>query len=277
MRKLININDDWEFTPAFDDDFLNGESDMRVTTVRLPHTCKVTPYNYFDENIYQMVCGYRKRLDLNERGNRRAFICFGAAAHYAKVYLDGELIGEHKSGYTAFEFELVTDNPAPLLAVELDTRESLNFPPFGKVIDYMTYGGLYREVRLEFREDSYIADLFAKPSIPESIRVTPKMNPKLVAGITFDGVIDCDMDIIGSADAIHYSVFEKDSDRAIYEVTVNASKYCTLTIPRVHLWDPLSPALYEMKAELIKDGAVIDTLSRRVGFRRSEFKKDGFY
>lgn len=277
MRKLININGDWEFTPAFDDDFLNGESDMRVTTVRLPHTCKVTPYNYFDENIYQMVCGYRKRLDLSERGDRRAFICFGAAAHYAKVYLDGELIGEHKSGYTAFEFELVTDNPAPLLAVELDTRESLNFPPFGKVIDYMTYGGLYREVRLEFREDSYIDDIFAKPSIPDSIRVTPKMNPKLVAGLTFDGVIDCDLDIIGSADAIHYSVFEKDSDRAIYEIIINTSKSCTLTIPRVHLWDPLSPALYELRADLIKDGTVIDTLSRRVGFRRAEFKKDGFY
>lgn len=275
MRKIININDDWEFTPVFDSDFLKGAGNTEQ--VRLPHTCKVTPYNYFDENIYQMVCGYRKRLDLSERGDRRVFICFGAAAHYAKVYLDGELIGEHKSGYTAFEFELVTDNPAPLLAVELDTRESLNFPPFGKVIDYMTYGGLYREVRLEFREKSYIADVFAKPSIPDSIRVTPKMNPKLVAGLTFDGVIDCETEIVGSADAIRYAVFEKGSDFALYEITVNAGKYCILTIPRVHLWDPLSPALYELKAELIKDGTVIDTLSRRVGFRRAEFKKDGFY
>lgn len=275
MRKIININDDWEFTPVFDSDFLKGAGNTEQ--VRLPHTCKVTPYNYFDENIYQMVCGYRKRLDLSERGDRRVFICFGAAAHYAKVYLDGELIGEHKSGYTAFEFELVTDNPAPLLAVELDTRESLNFPPFGKVIDYMTYGGLYREVRLEYREESYIADVFVKPSIPDSIRVTPKMNPKLVAGLSFDGVIDCETEIIGNADAIRYSVFEKGSTSALYEITVNAGKYCILTIPRVHLWDPLSPALYELKAELIKDGTVIDTLSRRVGFRRAEFKKDGFY
>ena len=275
MRKCIDINDNWEFTPVFDSDFLKGAGNTEQ--VRLPHTCKVTPYNYFDENIYQMVCGYRKRLDLSERGDRRVFICFGAAAHYAKVYLDGELIGEHKSGYTAFEFELVTDNPAPLLAVELDTRESLNFPPFGKVIDYMTYGGLYREVRLEFREDSYLADVFAKSSIPDSIRVTPKMNPKLVAGLTFDGVIDCETEIVGSADAIRYAVFEKGSDFALYEITVDAGKYCILTVPRVHLWDPLSPALYELRAELMKDGAVIDTLSRRVGFRRAEFKKDGFY
>ena len=223
-----------------------------------------------------MVCGYRKRLDLSERGGRRAFICFGAAAHYAKVYLDGELIGEHKSGYTAFEFELVTENPHPLLAVELDTRESLNFPPFGKVIDYLTYGGLYRGVRLEFREDSYIADLFAKPSIPDSIRVTPKMNPKLVASLTFDGVIDCETELVGTADAIRYTVLDQDG-ASIYENTVKAERDCRLTVEHVHLWDALSPALYDLRAELLKDGAVVDTLSRRIGFRRAQFKKDGFF
>lgn len=75
---------------------MNGENaeDVTVEQVRLPHTCKVTPFHYFDESIYRMVCGYRRRLDLSDRGDRRAFICFGAAAHYAKVYLDGELIAE---------------------------------------------------------------------------------------------------------------------------------------------------------------------------------------
>ena len=34
------------------------------------------------------------------------------------------------------------------LVVKVDSRESVNIPPFGFVIDYMTYGGLYREVWL---------------------------------------------------------------------------------------------------------------------------------
>ena len=180
-----------------------------------------------------MVCGYRKRLDLSDRDSRRVFVCFGAAAHYAKVYIDGELIGEHKSGYTAFEFELVTDNPAPLLAVELDTRESLNFPPFGKVIDYMTYGGLYREVRIEYREDSYIRDVFAKPIVPDAIRVSSKANPKLVAGLTFDGVIDCELDIVGDADAVRLSVYHKDSDKVVAEATVPSVQLFTFTAPGI--------------------------------------------
>ena len=275
MRKLIDINNNWEFTPSFSSEFMNGGGEAQ--TVRLPHTCAETPYDYFDESIYQMVCGYRKRLDLSDRNGRRAFVCFGAAAHYAKVYLDGELIGEHKSGYTAFEFELVTDNPAPLLAVELDTRESLNFPPFGKVIDYMTYGGLYREVRIEYREDSYIQDMFAKPTVPDAIRVSSKANPKLVAGLSFDGVIDCELDIVGKADSVRLTVYQQDSDTAIAEATVPFGGEYSITVSRAHLWDPLSPALYEVKAELLCGDTVIDSVSRIIGFRRAEFKKDGFY
>ncbi len=242
MRKIYDINDNWEFTPVFGGEFLNGENaeDVTVEQVRLPHTCKVTPFHYFDESIYQMVCGYRRRLDLSDRGDRRAFICFGAAAHYAKVYLDGELIGEHKSGYTAFEFELVTDNPTPLLAVELDTRESLNFPPFGKVIDYLTYGGLYRESRLEFREQSFLDDVFAKPSVPDAIRVSSKANPRLVAGLSFDGVIDCDPDIIGDADEVHMSVTQKDDDTVLSEVTVPVGGSEEQGgVPEAALWDGL--------------------------------------
>ena len=275
MRQIIHINNDWEFTPAFDEGFLKGEGSGEP--VRLPHTCKVLPFHYFSENEYQMVCGYRRRLDLSALSGRRAFICFGAAAHEAKVYLDGELIGVHRGGYTAFEFEMITENPTPLLCVELDTRESLNIPPFGKVIDYLTYGGLYREVRLEFREESYLRDVFAKPSIPATIRVAPNMNKRLIAGLSFDGVIDAEIDLIGTADTVRLTVSEKDSGEILAQKTYPTGKSCTITVPRAHLWDILSPALYDLKVELMKDGRIIDELTRRVGFRRAEFKTDGFY
>lgn len=38
------------------------------------------------------------------------------------------------------------------IVVKLCSRESLNIPPFGKVIDYMTYGGIYRPAHLEILE-----------------------------------------------------------------------------------------------------------------------------
>ena len=54
-----------------------------------------------------------------------------------------------------------------LLTVQLDTREDPTIPPFGFVIDYLTYGGLYREVWLkasaESRLDRFVR-LHARPT-----------------------------------------------------------------------------------------------------------------
>lgn len=275
MRKIIPINNGWEFTPDFSEAFLSGGGTAQ--TVRLPHTCAVTPFHYFDESVYQMVCGYRKRLDLSDAEGRRIFIRFGAAAHYAKIYLDGVFIGEHFGGYTAFELELHPDNPKPLLCVELDTRESLDIPPFGHVIDYMTYGGLYREVQLEYRSESYISDLFPKPSIPKNVRVSPRTKDKLIAGLTFEGTIDCEIETVGEADALRLYLTQKDDDKVICEKTCCVCDDFTLTAPAVHLWDIKSPVLYDLHAELIKNDKVIDAVCRRIGFRRAGFKADGFY
>ncbi|MBQ9248016.1 MAG: glycoside hydrolase family 2 protein [Ruminococcus sp.] len=275
MRKIIPLNNGWEFTSEFSETFLSGGG--KAQSVRLPHTCAVTPFHYFDESVYQMVCGYRKQLDLSDAEGRRVFICFGAAAHYAKIYLDGKFIGEHFGGYTAFELELKTDNPKPVLCVELDTRETLDIPPFGHVIDYMTYGGLYREVQLEYRSESYIADLFPKPSIPKNIRVSPRTKDKLIAGLTFDGTIDCEIETVGEADALRLYLTQKDDDKVICEKTCGVSGDFTLKAPSVHLWDIKSPVLYDLHADLIQNDKVIDSLCRRIGFRRAGFKADGFY
>ena len=43
------------------------------------------------------------------------------------------------------------------------------------------------------------------------------------------------------------------------------------------LWDLEHPELYEVKTELICDGKLMDERIDRIGFRRAEFKKDGFY
>lgn len=77
-------------------------------------------------------------------------------------------MGEHHCGYTAFTVDL-TDNVLygqdNLLCVRLDSRENLNVPPFGYVIDYMTYGGIYRDVRLEVKEKVSLSDIFVHTAI----------------------------------------------------------------------------------------------------------------
>ena len=54
MRKYLNEN--WIFTEEFTEELLKENSLISgMKQVRLPHTCKETPFHYFDEHIYQML------------------------------------------------------------------------------------------------------------------------------------------------------------------------------------------------------------------------------
>ena len=49
-------NDGWLFTPQFDPSLLEPDcSGLELEPVRLPHTVKSLPFNYCNENDYQMI------------------------------------------------------------------------------------------------------------------------------------------------------------------------------------------------------------------------------
>lgn len=163
-----SLCDNWEFTSEWSSDFLNGKGAAQA--VRLPHTCRELPLHCIDHADYQMLCGYRRTLDIpEEMRGKRLFLQLDGAAHIATVYVNGQEAATHRCGYTAFRVELtglVSFGKSNLLAVKLDTSENPEIPPFGFVVDYLTYGGLYREAWLDVRENAYISDIFvATPTL----------------------------------------------------------------------------------------------------------------
>ena len=251
----IYINNDWQFA-----EILPGEKSERWKQVRLPHTCKELPYHYFSEEEYQMVCGYRKVLDVpKEWEGKCVLLTIEGAAHYAQVFLDGRKCGEHYSGYTAFTIDLSANlkyGEDNTLTIRLDTRESLNIPPFGFVVDYMTYGGIYRDVYLEVKEQTYLADVFVKPEI----------SGRVVSEVTVRG--DCDGMMLRQFAVV-------DGQRTL----IAEGNGATLEgrVENVRLWDVDQPTLYAIETELVRDGCILDTHRVRVGFRSAEFRADGFY
>ena len=185
MRIKLNLNHQWDYVQCFTEAFAAGEACPESQAVDLPHSCAVTPFHYFDESVYQTVCGYRRFLDVPaEWAGKRVFLHVGAAAHRAEVFVDGKKLAEHRCGYTAFRVDLtgaITPGARALLVLRVDSRESLDQPPFGLVVDYMTYGGLYREVWLEICEQSAIDDVFARSAVRDG-----------------EGVLTADVTLMGS-------------------------------------------------------------------------------
>ena len=292
----IALNRDWTFTRQFDEAFLGGAGSFE--TVDLPHTCVETPYDYFDESIYQMVCGYRRVLSVPaEWAGRRVFLNIGAAGHSAEVYVDGRKLNEHRCGYTAFTTEL-TDALTPgrdaLLVIKVDSREQQDLPPFGYVIDYMTYGGLYREVSLEVYEGAFVEDVCVRPEIPEgAARLTGRENDRRIAAVRFEGRVETTVTLRGDVDPARCSLRQTVTRCGEDRPTVSAQAPLTalkrepeapdrmciaraFKMPDAALWDIRSPALYRLETALVCDGAVLDRHVTTFGFRRTEWRPNAF-
>ena len=257
MRSLCNH---WEFVENWFDGFATGDGQGEI--VRLPHTTKELPLHYADHRAYQMVCGYRKNLELGEDlAGKRIFLQFDGAGHIATVFVNGQELTTHRTGYTGFRVD-ITDavklGGENILAVKLDATENGAVPPFGFVIDYLTYGGLYREVWLDIREESYIDDIYV---------TTPQLD-QLRVQVTAVKDENCTYQL-------NLSTLEGE---LLQESTYPASKDAILLYcPKVKPWSCEDPQRYLLTVKLIKDGHVLDTQSVKIGFRTAEFKTDGFY
>jgi len=247
---MLSLCCGWEFTPEWSEEFLLGHGSF--ASVRLPHTVKELSLHYADRTEYEMVSGYRRMLSVPKQlDGKRLFLQFDGAAHIATVFVNGVETITHKSGYTAFRVEitsLVHPGDDNLIAVRLDSTENPSVPPFGFVIDYLTFGGLYREVWLDIREETFIEDIFV---------TTPYLGTAHVA-VTFSS---------GQPQECSARILDMEGN------VVGASGWaCTgelnVRVENAKEWNPDSPNLYVCEV-LLRNG---DAVRSTFGFRTIEFK-----
>src|SRR5919204_6163503 len=167
-RLVLPINRSWRYSPSVPAGFeAPAFDDSAFERVVVPHTNKRLPWHSFDDKSYEFISAYRRHFKLpREARGKHVFLDFEGVMTASTVWINGQLLGEYKGGYTPFSFELTPhlnwdgDN---VLAVAVDSTERADIPPFGYEIDYLTFGGIYREVALRVVPGTFIENIFAKP------------------------------------------------------------------------------------------------------------------
>ena len=255
MRILLDFNDDWLF---------EGRDH-----VSLPHNALELPFSYFDEKAYQKVFTYEKSFTADPGwAGKEVSLRFDGAMANAAVRLNGQLITRHADGYTPFTARLsgILKPGVNHISVTIDGAENPAIPPFGNVIDYLTYAGLYREVWLDIAAPVFISNVkIETPDVLDAEKrlsaqvwlANPQGKPlsgKLVARLKQGDTV------IASAET---------------EVTGAEAQVVMTGLTGIRLWQPTDPALYTLDLTLeTPDG--IDTLSERFGFRQVRFTPQGF-
>lgn len=265
MVETMYINNSWTFYPE--------EHPEQKKIVRLPHTNCELPFNYFDERRYQFVSVYEKDLIFPEEwAGSSISLRFEGIAQSAKVYLNGEAVGEHRNGYTQFTCPL--EKAAKFgeinhIKVVTDARESQDFPPFGHVIDYLTYGGIYREVALEVRGSAVLDRLFVQAGDIYSKDKTFQVSFEAECSMDRQNrPITADLAVSDGSEVL----MEKKGER----VTVGSNTF-RFHSDRLQTWDLEHPTIYELTVTLHFDGEVTDIQKTTFGLREAVFKRDGFY
>src|SRR4030088_2974356 len=166
-RLVFPMNRNWRYSrSSFEGAHSKEFDDSGFERVVIPHANVRLPWHGFDEKTYEFVSIYRRHFKLPaEARGKRVFIDFEGAMTASTVWINGTRLGEYQGGYTPFSFELTPHLDAHgenVLAVELDSSERPDIPPFGDEIDYLTFGGIYREVFLRVVPTTFIENVFVK-------------------------------------------------------------------------------------------------------------------
>ena len=260
-------NDGWLFAPVFTPALVQPDRAEELTPVRVPHTVKLLPYNYCNENDYQRLSGYRKEFFApKEWEGRTVLLTFGAVAHDATVFCNGRRMFHHGCGYTAFTVDLTAAlrlGQKNVVAVRCDSREDLNIPPFGGQLDGLTYGGIYRAVSLDIKEPAYLRDIFIEAKAEGDFRIYSS---------TVGETVGC---------TLQAEIRSPSGSRALYQGELSLPIVGTLN--GVHPWSLEHPSLYTLTVWLIRPGTngppdrLLDERSTRFGFRTLQFVAGGLY
>ena len=291
MGQRIYLDRKWRFNEKFEEGMI-AEPMEESTLINIPHTVKETPLSYFDESIYQMESAYQKSIFAPVQWDGKVvLLTFEAVGHSCDIYVNGKHVKHHNCGYTAITCdvsELLKYGEENLITVKVNSKETLNQPPFGYVIDYMTYGGIYRDVYFEIKEQTHFTDIFLQPSLLERVS-TSKRAPKQIKMMKVQGILktECYLtkNIYELAVGEHVFIRQYLDEDLIISQPVggleesNDGYLLRLTTgpTTVKLWDIESPHLYNIKTQLVIDDEVVDEHEAAVGFRSSEFRKNGYY
>jgi beta-galactosidase len=278
-RLILSMNRNWRFSRSAKPEAHERHfDDSAFERVVIPHANIGLPWHSFDDKDYEFVSVYRRRFKLPQAAQgHRVFVDFEGVMTASTVWLNGTRLGEYKGGYTPFSFELTPHldfQEENVIAVEVDSTERADIPPFGHQIDYLTFGGIYREVALRIVPSTFIENIFARTL--DVLTANPKLK------------VDCFLQHLEPLkSALTLEVSLRDGDRIIASGTQRiapaapAQDPARHTVPlekigRVELWDVPRPKLYSVQVRLLRGSQLVDEDTRRIGFREARFTDHGF-
>lgn len=275
FRQTIDLSGLWDFRFDPEDQGTGGGWSEGLSEARPIAVPASWNDQFADWRDYLGPAWYQTRFALPWGWDQhRVNLRFGSVNYLAEVWLNGVRLGEHEGGHLPFVFDVTehVQREGNLLVVRVDGTlapdrvppgdiplpltdeddENAPFPsgPFGSFpdtsFDWFPFCGIHRPVLMTATPYGGIDDLTVVTDIDGSAGL---VRVRLEAG---------------EATAARFTLRGHGAD---VSTEVDPTQEGVLTVADAALWSPDAPNLYDLTAELLKDGQVYDRYTLPVGIR----------
>ena len=257
--------------PRFREAQKSDYDDSAWQPIDLPHTWNAHDVTDEMSGYWRGIGWYRRHFKVDVRhSHKRAFLEFEGVNSVSEFWLNDKSLGEHRGGYTSFEFD-VTDRlrfgaADNVLTVKVDNLYHSTIPPTVKT-DYNFYGGIYRDSWIRYCEPTYVEEI---------VWTTPVVNKEsaelsVAARVMNKTSQACDFSVIHEILDPNGRLAKAVSAAVSVSPAGASHSGCSVTLDRPLLWGPDSPSVYSIRTTLTIAGGVVDRLETPLGFRWFKF------
>ncbi len=288
LRRETRLDADWRFhlgEVRFSNRVVLADYDDRTwQQVRLPHDYVLDGAgNYSPTNTRNhgylpvQAAWYRKHLFIPKSNQGKTLrLEFEGVFRDSQVWLNGQLLGAHASGYTPFQFDitkLARCGAENVITVRVDPREFEGW--------WYEGGGIYRHVSLTALDRLHVATWGTY--IVSNVH-NEKQGSTAEAELTIETTIQNDGAQPAQCGVVSEIVSpDGKTVKTVKGVRLIAAADRTLTvqhavIERPQLWSIETPRLYQLRTTILKDGRPVDSTTTAFAIRTIYYDADkGFF
>jgi beta-galactosidase/beta-glucuronidase len=195
-------------------------------------------------------------------------IVFEGVMTDAEVKVNGKAAGEiHQGAFYAFKYDVSKllnygkENLLEVTVAKHSSNQSVNEAE--RKADFWIFGGIFRPVWLEVLPFDHI----------DKVSIDTRADGRIRGTVSFSG----------EADIVFFEIYNEEKQKiktgnAVRIERSSAKLLLNEKLDSPKSWTPESPYLYTMVFQMYKNGKLVHTISKKIGFRTVEVKqRDGIY
>ncbi|MEX0288314.1 MAG: glycoside hydrolase family 2 TIM barrel-domain containing protein [Flavobacteriaceae bacterium] len=289
-RSKTCINANWRFQLGNPEaNYFDPElDDSNWELVHVPHSLELTSMdlNGYQDDKYQKtfmrnVGWYRKHIQVTSERHKKVFLEFEGVHQVTDVWVNGKHVGKHAvGGYTPFHFDIssfVNYGTTNLVVILADNRRRDDVPPDPGPMDYIKFGGLYRDLYLvetnplhiTFNWESERSGQFITTPTVDPVNMNGTVNIK--TGVKNEGSVESNTTVVERLiDHRGIVVLKLSQTRIINPGEEVVFNQIGSIEDDFHLWSIDDPYLYRVNTRVYNEEILVDEIENKIGFRKIE-------